>query len=55
MWILGGIAVLLAGYFIFRHFFDRETLKNISFLSKVLVVIFGLFILLGIILAISKN
>jgi hypothetical protein len=42
MWVLVFISVVILGYLIFRRSVDRTTLRNVSYLFKLLGVLVGI-------------
>ena len=54
MGFLIGIAVVVIAFVLLRKFIDNETKRNLSTLGKLLLILFGAMILLGIIVAISQ-
>ncbi len=55
MWILVLFGTAVIGYLLFSKIVDQETKRNFSFLIKVLSLIFGILLILGIIISINNS
>ncbi len=55
MWLLVLSAVVLVTLFVFSRFVDRETVKNLRFLGKIVIVLLFLLVLLAVVALIESK